>query len=196
MPSDTPKRPRAVLVSVQLPQVTDAEHAAQIAELGRLVSTLGYDVAGAVTQRRESLAASAVLGEGKLRELASYTDGTGVVPGFAKETVSKARARFEAAAVGEDLDEDDAEALDDDDESTVDGASEEGIGSRANGSGGGVWGGVGTFAHAGAGAAEFVDGSSDGERPSLVVVDHEITPSQSRNLERATGRRGPRIAPV
>ena len=26
-----------------------------------------------------------------------------------------------------------------------------------------------------------------GERPSLVVVDHELSPNQARNLERATG---------
>jgi GTP-binding protein HflX len=154
MPSETPKRPRAVLVSVQLPNVSEAEHEAQIAELGRLVSTLGYDVAGVVTQRRESLAAAAVLGEGKLRELASYTDGTGIVPGFAKESVSKARARFEAAAVGEDLGA--GEVLDE----LTDIDEPDGYETREDVS---------------------------GERPSLVVVDHEISPSQSRNLERATG---------
>ena len=40
------QRDRAVLVGVQLPGVTDADHAADLAELGRLVSTLGYDVGG------------------------------------------------------------------------------------------------------------------------------------------------------
>src|SRR5512145_677559 len=74
-------RPRAVLVAVQLPGVSDSEHDASVSELGRLVKTLGYDVAGVVTQRREALAASAVLGLGKLEELAGYTDGSGVVPG-------------------------------------------------------------------------------------------------------------------
>jgi GTPase len=38
-------RRRAVLVAIQLPGVTDVEHAADLAELGRLVKTLGYDVA-------------------------------------------------------------------------------------------------------------------------------------------------------
>ena len=39
-------RPRAVLVGVQLPGVTDADHASDLAELGRLVHTLGFDVVG------------------------------------------------------------------------------------------------------------------------------------------------------
>src|SRR3954469_11961324 len=91
-------RPRAVLVGVQLPGVLDVDHAADLAELGRLVNTLGYDVVATVTQRRESLAAAAVLGEGKLRELAELTGGTGVVPSGAPERKSKARARFEESA--------------------------------------------------------------------------------------------------
>ena len=46
MPQNTPqkppdKRPRAALVAVQLPGVTDEEHAASLAELGRLAKTLG-----------------------------------------------------------------------------------------------------------------------------------------------------------
>jgi GTP-binding protein HflX len=149
-------RPRAVLVGVQLPGVSDIEHLASLAELGRLVTTLGYDVVGTVSQKREALAASAVLGEGKLRELADYTNGSGVVPGFVKEKLSKARVRVLAAEVGaedelDDFDEDEF-GNEDDARATVPYFSEE-----------------------------------HGERPSLVVVDHEITPSQARNLERATG---------
>jgi GTP-binding protein HflX len=152
---DAPKpRPRAVLIGVQLPSVTDAEHEASLAELARLVTTLGYDVAGCVSQRREALAAAAVLGEGKLRELADYTDGTGVVPGFAKETISKARARALAAEIGA---EEELEDLEDDEEE------------------------VGALGPSKPANVEH------GERPCLVVVDHEISPSQARNLERATG---------
>ncbi|HEY5957424.1 MAG TPA: GTPase HflX, partial [Polyangiaceae bacterium] len=90
-------RPRAVLVGVQLPSVSDVEHEASLNELGRLVTTLGYSVAGVVSQKREKLSSVSVLGEGKLKELAEYTGGTGVVPGFAKEKLSKARARWAAA---------------------------------------------------------------------------------------------------
>jgi GTPase len=137
-------RPSAVLVAVQLPQVSDAEHASDIAELARLVRTLGFDVVATVTQRRDALSAAAVLGEGKLKELADLTGGKGVVPSGAPEVKTKARARW-AAAAG-------SEAKDEPHEDTEDAA---GPPSRA--------------------------------RPGVLVVDHEITPSQGRNLERATG---------
>jgi hypothetical protein len=82
-------------------------------ELGRLVKTLGYEVAGTVSQRRDAVSSGSVLGEGKLRELAEYTGGTGVVPGYVKESQSKARARFEAAAIGEADDNDEIDDFDD-----------------------------------------------------------------------------------
>jgi len=152
MPLHSEPRPSAVLVGVQLPTVSDVEHEASLVELGRLVKTMGYDVSGSVSQRRDALSSGAVLGEGKLKELARYTGGTGVIPGYVKEPVSKARARFEAAAVGEtgELDE-----IDDFDELEPDGpeADEDSddLPSEA------------TARH-------------PGERASLVVVDHEITP--------------------
>jgi GTP-binding protein HflX len=136
-------RPSAVLVGVQLPGLSDADHAADLAELARLVGTLGYDVAGTVTQRRDALAAAAVLGEGKLKELAELTGGKGVVPSGAKPVKNKARAKW-AAAAGEKAD--DAERDEEGDQ----------------------------------------EASTEG-KPAMVVVDHEVTPSQARNLERATG---------
>jgi GTP-binding protein HflX len=147
MPNASPERPLAVLVGVQLPGVSDTEHAADVAELGRLVQTLGFDVAATVTQRRDALAAAAVLGEGKLKELAELTGGKGVVPSGAPERKSKARARWAAEKKGS-------------------GEAE--------------------------GPAEDGDAAEDGAGPTkatVVVVDHEITPSQARNLERATGAR-------
>ena len=74
------KPPRAVLVGVQLPGVEDDEHASSLAELGRLAKTLGLQVVARITQKRSSLAAAAVVGEGKLKELAELTGGSGVVP--------------------------------------------------------------------------------------------------------------------
>ena len=137
-------RPLAVLVGVQLPGVTDGDHEADLAELGRLVHTLGFDVVATVTQRREALAAAAVLGEGKLKDLANLTGGKGVVPSGAKEVKNKVRARW-AAAAKENGEED---------------ASQE----------------------------DAADGAANTEgKPTVVVVDHEISPSQARNLERATG---------
>lgn len=147
--SDTTEdQARAVLVAVQLPGVTDEEHAADLAELGRLVTTLGYRVAATMTQRREALAAAAVLGEGKLKELAAITGGKGVVPSGAKVKMTKARARRAADA-------DEGDEKNEHDE--------------------------------GSGEGDDADQDGGGKAPSIVVVDHEISPSQARNLERATG---------
>ncbi len=141
--SSNARRSRAVLVGVQLAGVSDAEHASDLVELGRLVNTLGYDVVATVTQRRDAIAAAAVLGEGKLKELATLTGGPGVVPSGAAEVKTKARAKWAQAA------------------------SPEG-------------------AHDPEGTEDAAGGD---DKPSLVVVDHEISPSQARNLERATGAR-------
>jgi GTP-binding protein HflX len=72
--------PKAVLVGVQLPGVTDAEQRSSLIELKRLCRTLGFEVVGEVTQKRKSLGAATLLGEGKLVELAAWTGGTGLVP--------------------------------------------------------------------------------------------------------------------
>ncbi|MFZ5476887.1 MAG: GTPase HflX [Myxococcota bacterium] len=131
-----PARPRAVLVGVQLPDVDAAEHEASLQELRRLAHTLGYDVVGSVSQKRDGLAPAAVLGEGKLKELAGWTGGTGVVPQGARRAVSKARAKWEEPEEAE----------------------------------------------APAPAEEKAE-----RRADVVVVDHDLSPSQARNLERATG---------
>ena len=149
-PGRNASRPAAVLVSVQLQGVSDEDHASDLAELERLVQTLGYDVVATVSQRRDALAAAAVLGEGKLKELADLTGGKGVVPSGAKEIKTKARAKWAA--------------------------------DRANAQG----------ADDGPGDGGPADDGGDGDagaagKPTVVVVDHEISPSQARNLERATG---------
>lgn len=145
-------RPRAVLVGVQLPDVDAVEHAASLAELGRLAHTLGYEVVGEVSQRRDSLAPGAVLGEGKLEELATWTGGTGVVPQGPRKKLTKARAKWEEGEdegplpeMPSDEDEGDDVALSDDEE------------------------------------------ARKKRKADLVVVDHELSPSQARNLEKATG---------
>jgi GTP-binding protein HflX len=127
--------PLAVLVGIQTPDVDDVAHEASLEELGRLVKTLGYEVVGTVSQKREGTGAGVLLGSGKLAELAALTGGSGVVGSMAPAPKSKARQRF-AGAAGE------------------------------------------PEAHE----------PEDGERrPEFVIVDHEISPSQIRNLERATG---------
>src|SRR5689334_8094008 len=105
-------RPRAVLVGVQLTGVTDADHEASVAELERLVDTLGFDVVGRVSQKRTTLAGAAGLGGGKLKELALLTGGTGEVPSGAKKKVQKKDLHKPGA---EPVDADDLRDDDDDD---------------------------------------------------------------------------------
>jgi GTP-binding protein HflX len=132
-----PPVPRAILVGIQLPNVDDIAHAASLEELGRLVRTLGYDVVGTVSQKRDAIEGGTVLGKGRLEELAAITGGTGVIASMARTHKSKARERFDA------------------DEMTLEPLPIE---------------------------PEF-----EGLPPEFVIVDHEISPSQIRNLERATG---------
>ena len=90
-----PPVPRAILVGVQLPDVDDVMHAASLGELGRLVKTLGYEVVGTVSQKRDEIGGGTVLGKGRLEELAAMTGGTGVVESMAPARKSKARERFD-----------------------------------------------------------------------------------------------------
>src|SRR5262245_21663645 len=131
-----PDRRRAVLVGVQLPGVSDAEFESSLGELGRLARTLGVAVAGRVTQRRARLAPAAVLGAGKLRELARWTGGAGVGAGGPPGR----RARR---------------------------GEEDGAGDEEE--------------------PETPAAPAPSERADLVLLDLDSTPSQARNLERATG---------
>jgi GTPase len=72
-------RPRALLVGIHTPDRSlEAVHAS-LDELSRLADTLGMDEIGRLVQRRQGTGAMHLLGEGKLRELAAWTGGTGVV---------------------------------------------------------------------------------------------------------------------
>src|SRR5260370_28409669 len=134
-----PPIPRAILVGVQVAGVVDVTHAASIEELGLLVKTLGYEVVGTISQKRDKIDGSTVLGKGRLEELAAITGGTGVVGSMAIQRKSKARERFEDA----DSKKPTARQVEPDPQAQP--------------------------------------------RPEFVIVDHEISPNQVRNLERATG---------
>jgi GTPase len=136
-----PPVPRAVLVGIQLPSVDDAAHAASLEELGRLVKTLGYEVVGTRSQKRDGIGGGTVLGKGQLADLAAMTGGTGVVGSMATPHMSKARERF----AGTGAKKPDAPRTEPDPEAPP--------------------------------------------QPEFVIVDHEISPSQARNFERATGAR-------
>ncbi|HVY25230.1 MAG TPA: GTPase HflX [Polyangiaceae bacterium] len=147
--STSTARPLAVLVAVRLPDVDAVASDASLDELARLVTTLGYDVHARIVQARHSLAPAAVLGEGKLKELAKLTGGTGnthlILPGGKKNT-----GRAEDAE--EELEDDQP----DEDE--------------------------GTF-----GESSRDENAADRPKIALVAIDHDVSPSQLRNLERACG---------
>ncbi len=152
---------RGVIVGVQLPGVDDQEFASSLAELRRLAKTLGVQVLGEVTQRRSSLAPSAVLGSGKLHDLARWTGGSGVVPvgppkRRARSGASEHEQEEEEAGASEDADAD--ASADADPRSDEPSALERDAG-----------------------------GPPPGERANVVLLDHDVSPSQARNLERATG---------
>lgn len=81
MKDPKPHHPAAVLVAVQLPEADDLETTSSLDELERLAQTLGFEVVGRLVQKRESLTPGAALGEGKLKELAALTGGTGDLHG-------------------------------------------------------------------------------------------------------------------
>jgi GTP-binding protein HflX len=59
----------ALLLSVQVPEVSDEEAAESLSELERLVSTLGFRVVGREKQKRPSTHGGTLVGEGKLKEI-------------------------------------------------------------------------------------------------------------------------------
>ena len=76
----------AVLFSVQTQGVSDKQNESSLLELGRLVKTMGLEVVATLSQRRQKPETGTLLGAGKLKELASFTGGTGVVEGFSRKS--------------------------------------------------------------------------------------------------------------
>ncbi len=154
---------RAVILGVQMQGVSDGEFASSLEELSRLGKTLGVTIIGRVTQKRSRLAPSIVVGEGKLKELARWTGGPGTVyvgPPLTKRQKEEREERKQAK-LGEQAPEalaaevSDAEATD---------------------------------------AVESSEAPAEPEadeplpldkRAAVVLVDHDLSPSQARNLERA-----------
>src|SRR5688500_10919007 len=104
------ERPTAVVVAVQLPGVTDGELASSMEELERLATTLGLEPITRITQRGGRLAPGSVVGDGKLKEVAEWTGGTGEVP--TSERPGTKKKEFPGAEDGDDEDEDEDEGED------------------------------------------------------------------------------------
>ena len=85
----------AVLVGVLLPRTSPEELESSLRELERLVTTLGYKIAGQVTQKRNSDRTATLLGAGKLKELAQWTGGTGVIGSMVEHKLSKAQEKWQ-----------------------------------------------------------------------------------------------------
>jgi GTPase len=118
----------ALLVGIQLPKTSAEDLDNSLKELARLVQTLGYKVVGQLTQKRSSDKSVSILGEGKLKELAEWTGGTGEIASLVQRKLSKAREKWVAEA--EALSDAEAEAeVDSDDEAEPTALSEEKRGS-------------------------------------------------------------------
>lgn len=156
----TPKTPKAVLVGIKLAGQTDAEIQGSLDELERLVTTLGYDVIGRLWQKRNSTKSAAVLGEGKLKELAKWTGGTGEIGPFFEKKKSKAALKWEKEEREAEL-----AAQEGSDESNLEIGMEE----------------TEDLGH------DHSPETVPAEMAEYVVFDCELSPSQLRNVERATG---------
>jgi GTP-binding protein HflX len=133
-------RPRAVVLAVQLPGVSDEVFESSLKELERLGDTLGLQVIGRVTQRRPVLVTASVVGSGKLKELGHWTGGSGVLEAYAAPGSRDSHEPDEDEPVEPDRAPDETSSPD---------------------------------------AQEL--------RASVVLVDHDLTPNQTRNLEKSTG---------
>ena len=147
---------KVLLVAIQLPKVSDEEVQSSLAELHRLVTTLGYQVVGQTSQRRSSDRSANVVGEGKLQELAEWTGGIGRVAPMVVKKKHKAALKFNSSKETE-SEEDLQEELDSF-------PSEEETESAA--------------------AAVPEEHKNSAE---MIIFDCDLSPSQLRNVESATG---------
>ena len=136
---------KALLVGIQLPQVTTEDHKASLQELGRLATTLGYEVIGELSQRRNSDRGSNVLGDGRLKVLAEWTGGTGVVASMVQHKKSKAALKFTSN-----------QEPTDDESSNPEIEESEAL-------------------------------AAPKEKAEIIIFDCDLSPSQLRNVESATG---------
>jgi len=139
MPKEIEEKPvRAVMAAVQLPNVSDEEFEASLAELRELAKTLGFRVVRTFTQKRAGFDRMGYLGVGKRQEINAFVNGE------PSTVLPPAEALSEDGAEGETAERSAAAVL-----------------GRARGD---------------------VAGDPGGDI-EVILVDHEISPSQLRNLE-------------
>ena len=103
------KPARAVVAAVQLPGVSDVELEASVTELRELAKTLGFEVVGTFTQKRDNFDTTAYLGVGKRQEMRRFVEnepepeeGTdeSAASGNARPAAKSGAARSEERRVG------------------------------------------------------------------------------------------------
>ncbi len=149
---------KAVLVGIQLPNMSDHDLQSSLQELSRLVNTLGYEVVGQLTQKRSSERGGTVVGEGKLKELAKWTGGNGTVASMAVRKLSKAALKFDKNKPEEEVEESTAEEVSAEPEEAE--ILEESTAQTQH----------------------------PVQEADVVIFDMDLTPSQLRNLESALGK--------
>ncbi len=133
MQNEAKEKPQyAVVASVQLPGVSDAEFEASLTELRELAKTLGFTVTRTFTQKRSGFDSTAYLGVGKRQDIRRFVSGE---PGDASEPDREPQNPLHRLS-------------------------------------------------------NFVEGLDDAvsaDPIDVIFVDHEISPSQARNLENEAG---------
>ena len=181
---------RAVVAAVQLPNVSDAELEASLNELRELAKTLGFEVVAAFTQKRARFDPAAYMGTGKREEMRRYVQGEPPLDSAAADggaaneidegaegaraekvnpparTAEKRIARHGAVAAREAAKELAAKEL----------------AAKALVAKGLVAKGLAAKAAAGRAAAD-----PEATHADFLLVDHDISPSQARNLENEIG---------
>ena len=148
---------RALVAAVQLSAVSDVEFEASLTELRELAKTLGYEVVGTFIQKRARFDAAAYLGIGKRQEMRRFVEGA------------------EASDDADDAElDDDAQdfSAQDNEQVTAPGVAK------------------GKSAPRGAAKARATaksEADPETRRADIILVDHEISPSQARNLEIEVG---------
>ncbi|MES2353275.1 MAG: GTPase HflX [Pseudomonadota bacterium] len=133
MQQETREKPqRAVVAAVQLPGVSDIEFEVSVNELRGLGKTLGFEIVGTFTQKRDNFDTAGYVGVGKRQEMRRFVENE------PEEEASSASINVKNVAKS--------------------GADR---------------------------AKEAVQSAADPEtrRADVILVDHEISPSQARNLE-------------
>ena len=158
MQNETKTQPlRAVVAAVHLPSVTDAEFESSLTELRELAKTLGYQVVGTFIQNRARFDSAAYMGAGKRHEIRQFVEGE------------------EICDEGDDAHHEDHSH---DSETLHAEQNEATIPAKGKATRGGA---------AKAKAAAQSEADPDTRRADVILVDHEISPSQARNLEIEVG---------